>query len=917
MKPKSIVISILTCALLITAFVVQAIAVPGNYEPDTGFEIDGNILFDGPDGDFDWWDNGKNPGYPPAVLIADPHSKSATDPDIFKPAGKFDEPENWIVQDGSVGPGQNELTNIFAWAVAPGDVGNTDSWLIMGMERTKKSGTFALDFEFNQDDWTPGAPPFSGGPNRTPGDIAVGFELKGNPTNAQEDLKVLIVQFSGTGVSAPELCDTSDYTGKGNDPGIIVVGTDPCPAYGETGWYYRFLANAAILSGSGLGTATMNAQGEGFAQNSFSVDGETYISYDAQGNQDDFVGEFEFAEAAINLTELGIEPGCPGFGSVHAKSRSSLEVGSDLKDLAGPRSFPVQCFIEGYKYLDIDGDGTRDASEPGLNGWTINLDDGSSTVTANDPDGNPGYYLFENLEDGNYTVSEDCSNQDAGWVQTEPLPTDGCGSGEYNFTINIGNRTEVGNFGNGQPAIDVAKACTAVVEVGGIIDYDFDVTNSGNVNLNNISVKDPIAGLDETISSLSPNGTQHYDNPYPAPTTAQTITNTVTATGDFGASTVFATVSDSADCTTRVVDARISITPDDTNEVGDSHTFTVLVEKNDGTGWVDAQGVVPTITFPGGAPGTVNTSDCDGGTDSNGECDVIINSNVAGVFTAHAAADVSVGGLSLHRETDGTGGNSGNATKTYVDGSLTWLKKDSQGNLLGGATFEVCRTHDRFGTDISDECVTVLDNNPPDLDSDDGEFLLDGLLLGRYTITETDPPTGYQADDFVETIELSLADPDKSATHVWVNVPGQGCTTGWWKNQGLEAYDKSTDELAIAVTNAVADYWYSGTAPAGFDGTHDALFRIAFKLTAAEMTDRGLDPNLTLLGAVELGGGGFNALARQGTSALLNSLSVAYEFSTDQVLQDVHDAFVTGDLGTLIDDYDTANSRDHSFCPTG
>ena len=30
---------------------------------------------------------------------------------------------------------------------------------------------------------------------------------------------------------------------------------------------------------------------------------------------------------------------------------------------------------------------------------------------------------------------------------------------------------------------------------------------------------------------------------------------------------------------------------------------------------------------------------------------------------------------------------------------------------------------------------------------------------------------------------LTLADPDKAATHIWVNTPaGEGCTPGYWKN---------------------------------------------------------------------------------------------------------------------------------------
>ena len=187
-----------------------------------------------------------------------------------------------------------------------------------------------------------------------------------------------------------------------------------------------------------------------------------------------------------------------------------------------------------------------------------------------------------------------------------------------------------------------------------------------------------------------------------------------------------------------------------------------------------------------------------------------------------------------------------------------------------------------------------------------------------YTVLGTDPnplvnvvTVHYHPDGFPNDI----TDDDDHSLEI---IPaGEGCTPGWWKNRGVGAYDEATDALAMAVTTAVADYWYGGVAPAGFEGTTDDLFRVAFNLTEAEMTTRGLDPDLTLLEAIELGGGGFKALARHGTAALLNSLSVNYEFSANEVLQDVHDAFVSGDLGTLIDDYNEANNQDHSSCPTG
>ena len=368
------------------------------------------------------------------------------------------------------------------------------------------------------------------------------------------------------------------------------------------------------------------------------------------------------------------------------------------------------------------------------------------------------------------------------------------------------------------------------------------------------------------------------------------------------------------------VDAKIVIEPDAINGIGEDHTFIVTVMEDDGSGsgFQPAQGESVTVTLidAGGAAAVVSNDTC-GSTDANGQCEVTFTSDTAGTVTGHAESNVQVGGLSLFRETDGVAPNSDDAVKTFIDGSLTWIKHNSQGNLLGGATFEVCRTHDRFGDPVVEPCITVLDNAAPDNDPVAGQFELIGLALGAYTIEETVPPVGFEGDPFVETVELTLESPDGSAVHIWINTPGQGCTPGWWKNQGVTAYDQPSDLLAMVVEEAVETYW-GGDIP-GFEGTTTSLFRDAFNLTPADMSNRGLDPNLTLLGAIALGGGNYNALARHGASALLNSLSIAYEFDADQILQDVHDSFVSGapTPSSLISAYSTANNRDHSACPTG
>ncbi|MCU7846813.1 MAG: carboxypeptidase regulatory-like domain-containing protein [Candidatus Thiodiazotropha sp. (ex Lucinoma kastoroae)] len=62
-----------------------------------------------------------------------------------------------------------------------------------------------------------------------------------------------------------------------------------------------------------------------------------------------------------------------------------------------------------YVWVDTDEDGQQNETNTGLNGVTVNLKDGlgmviSSTVTANDNNGNAGYYLFDGLIPGDYSV---------------------------------------------------------------------------------------------------------------------------------------------------------------------------------------------------------------------------------------------------------------------------------------------------------------------------------------------------------------------------------------------------------------------------------------------------------------------------------------------------------------------------------
>lgn len=97
--------------------------------------------------------------------------------------------------------------------------------------------------------------------------------------------------------------------------------------------------------------------------------------------------------------------------------------------------------ITGTKYEDTDGDGNKDAGEPGVPGWTIYLDDNNNgaldtgeTSTATDTDGN---YTFPDLGPGIYRVRE---VSQAGWEQTSANPAQIAGrSGVDIPNVNFGN----------------------------------------------------------------------------------------------------------------------------------------------------------------------------------------------------------------------------------------------------------------------------------------------------------------------------------------------------------------------------------------------------------------------------------------------------------------------------------------------
>ena len=96
--------------------------------------------------------------------------------------------------------------------------------------------------------------------------------------------------------------------------------------------------------------------------------------------------------------------------------------------------------ISGVKYNDLNGNGMRDAGEPGMAGWTINLEQPAGTVIQTKSTAADGSYIFTSLAAGTYAVSEVLQ---PGWTQKAPA------GGKHTVILDAATTSATGkDFGN-------------------------------------------------------------------------------------------------------------------------------------------------------------------------------------------------------------------------------------------------------------------------------------------------------------------------------------------------------------------------------------------------------------------------------------------------------------------------------------
>src|SRR5205823_5766129 len=101
--------------------------------------------------------------------------------------------------------------------------------------------------------------------------------------------------------------------------------------------------------------------------------------------------------------------------------------------------------ISGQAFKDLNGDGVKDAGEPGIDGVTIALDRGADgTVDATTTTSGGGLYSFSGLGPGTYRIRQAART---GFLQTTPNPPDVVAQNGTNVSgVNFGSFTFLVNY---------------------------------------------------------------------------------------------------------------------------------------------------------------------------------------------------------------------------------------------------------------------------------------------------------------------------------------------------------------------------------------------------------------------------------------------------------------------------------------
>ena len=438
-------------------------------------------------------------------------------------------------------------------------------------------------------------------------------------------------------------------------------------------------------------------------------------------------------EGGINISRIDrlnerVTPGC--FTGFLAETRSSQSVDAQLKD------FAFGAFDLCAARISIEEDATNEVNDDHT--FTITVEKkgppnfafeaaSGIEVTAELEEGSVGSFDGSNVcttgTDGTCTVTINSSAAGTSTVSasasvtvdgvTFEIETDGDG-GNSDAAVKTWVDAKIGIADPGTN--EVGQPHTFIVTLEKDPGTGFVAAAGEDVDFNLTSSFGADCQVDEEASTCDDAGANTDDNGqctivFSSASAGQCV-GSASATLLVGGETLVRSTDgsseNSGEATKTYVDASIAITPEsDTNPVGQQHTFTITVTVDDGSGSgaSGVEGVFPTVAInptpdsvsDGCADDNVNT-----GTDASGQCTVVINHGSPETFTANASVTVTVGEVSLSRDTAGNSGpdGSGPAQKTYVAGNIIVQKvTDPAGS---DQTFSFTADYDNDGFSLSD-----------------------------------------------------------------------------------------------------------------------------------------------------------------------------------------------------------------------
>jgi hypothetical protein len=211
-------------------------------------------------------------------------------------------------------------------------------------------------------------------------------------------------------------------------------------------------------------------------------EGDAIFRWDSASNPQGFSDPIEYFE------DFGwYDPNTGGLVTIVANVGESIFIRRVGGGGSGGSPAVIPGAVCGMVFNDLNGNGAKDAGEPGLQGWTITLSGPTTISTTTD---SLGAYFLATTVSGNYTLAQTLQ---AGWQQTFPA------SGTYSIGVGPGGMNGL-DFGNHSTA--VAPHCSFTQGFWGNPNGKFNGITSWNL-LNSLLAQGPLVVGKASVRSLT------------------------------------------------------------------------------------------------------------------------------------------------------------------------------------------------------------------------------------------------------------------------------------------------------------------------------------------------------------------------------------------------------------------------------